>query len=71
MVIESGFPVIYDNKGEGKGNCSTRERLSFDILAKGRGLLRAWARIQGNTVIDHSVRLEDADNPIIAAMKVD
>ena len=25
--------------------------------------------LQGNTVIDHSLRLEDADIPIIAAMK--
>ena len=25
--------------------------------------------LQGNTVMDHSLRLEDADIPIIAAMK--
>ena len=35
----------------------------------GRGLPRAWALKQGNRVTEHSVRLKDADNPIIAAMK--
>ena len=28
----------------------------------------AWALIQGKTEVNHRVRLEDADNPIVAAM---
>ena len=32
-------------------------------------VLRAWALASGNAVIGHSVRLEDAVNPIIAVMK--
>ena len=34
------------------------------------GLLSAWALIQGNLEVDHSVKLEDADNTIAAAMKI-
>ena len=29
---------------------------------------KAWALIQGKTEVNHRVRLEDANNPIVAAM---
>ena len=45
--------------------------LLFDIMVQ-RGVLiseHGVPLLQGNTVIGHSLRLEDADIPIIAAMK--
>ena len=59
--------VIVQCGGGGQG----KKEFLFDILALGEGFLEdgVWALIQGKTKVYHRVRLEDADSPIVAAMK--
>ena len=47
-----------------------REKGACSMLGWGVEFLehKAWALIQGKTEVNHRVRLEDADNPIVAAM---
>lgn len=60
MVIESCVIFVKESKREGEGD-----------WPGGGGFLEhgEWALIQGNTQVDQRVRPEDADSPIVAAMK--
>ena len=68
VLIESYFPSYLGKWGRSGGAWFSRGSLLY-ILATGRALLGAWALAWGNAVIGHSVRLEDAVNPIVAVMK--
>ena len=57
-----------------KGDCSMLGwggGSSYLIYWPGEGHFlehKAWALIQGKTEVNHRVRLQDANNPIVAAM---
>ena len=78
MVIESCVIFVKESKREGEGDCSMQlggggwgKSSCLRYWPGGEGFLEhgEWAPIQGNTQVDQRIRPEDADSPIVAAMK--